>query len=107
MATSANQGRAELGHPRWVAELQGESAAFIARRLRRNAETVEEISTATSLSDLLAIQSRWMSTALQDYASQGAKLSALAAQASAAPGSLADMLTVNVTAEGTPGAGAE
>ena len=57
-----------------TAECQREMIGFVSRRLEKDGDTTREMMACKNLSDVAAIQSRWMEETLRDYNVETTKL---------------------------------
>jgi hypothetical protein len=69
----------QLGHSgetygRLFAAMRDEFTGFVQRRLDANVATVREWSECRSLNDLLAVQQRWVQSAVEQYVDQGNRI---------------------------------
>ena len=76
LAESWNQqfGRSGETYGRVFAAMHDEFSGFVQRRLDANAATMREWSECSSLNDVLALQQRWVQSAVEHYVDQGNRI---------------------------------
>ena len=76
LAESWNQqfGRSGETYGRLFGAMRDEFTGFVQRRLDANAATMREWSECSSLNDVLALQQRWVQSAVEHYVDQGNRI---------------------------------